>query len=78
MSAIPEPFKKGGGLFTKQGVCRHSGHWFAWSVDGSVVLVDGVGGGSGGVPTMWWVGPGGTIGRFLPLEVSDKGEECTL
>ena len=61
MSAIPEPFKKGGGFTTKQGVCRYSGHWFAWSVDGSVALVDGVGGGGGGggggVPTMWWVGP---------------------
>ena len=75
MSGIPEPFKKGGGFSTKQGVCRHSGHWFVWSVDGPVALVDGgVGGGGsgGGVPTTWWVGPGGTIGRFLPLEVSDK------
>ena len=56
MSAIPEPFKKGSGFSTKQGVCRHSGHWFAWLVDGPVVLVDGIGGG-GGDPTMWWVGP---------------------
>ena len=29
-----------------------------------MVLVDG-----GGVLTMWWVGPGGTLGLFLPLEV---------
>lgn len=70
MSGIPEPFKKGGGFSTKQGVCRHSGHWFAWSVDGSVALVDG--GVGGGVLTIWWVGSGGTIGRFLPLGVSDK------
>ena len=67
MSATPEPFKKGGGFSTKQGVCRHSGHGFAWPVDGSVAWW-----------WWWWCsnyvvgGPGGTIGRFIPLEVSDK------
>ena len=74
MLGIPEPFKKVGGFSTKQGVGRHSGHWFVWPVDGPVDggVGGGGGGGGGGVSTTWWVGPGGTIGLFLPLKVSDK------
>ena len=70
MSAIPEPFKKGGGFITTQGDCKHSGHWLDV---GSEVLVDGsvVGGGSG-AGNLFPVGPGGTLGLFLPRDTSDN------
>ena len=73
MSIIPEPFKKGGGFITTQGDCKHSGHWEAWLVVGSEVLVDGsvVDSGSG-VGNRFPIGPGGTLGRFLPLGTSDN------
>ena len=37
-----------------------------------MALADGGVGGGGGVLTIWWVGPGGTNGCFLPLGVPYK------
>ena len=69
MSAMPEPFKKGGGFVTTQGDCMHSGQWLGVIPE---VLVDGSVVGGVDVAEKWLpIGPGGTLGLFLPLGTSD-------
>ena len=56
MSAIPEPFRQGGGLRTTQGACKHSGHW-RLLVDGSLLLLEGcVANGPDGTPGLFLLG----------------------
>lgn len=59
--------KRGGGFVTTQGDCRHSRQWLGVVpevlVDGTVVDVAG---------NRFPIGPGGTLGLFLPQGTADN------